>query len=148
MSRYLFLMTAALLSLGLAPAPKPDGPPEKVRTLYTSLRGMYRPVDDKSPLSHFWLHAGEKASLPKAGKWEMRLVLAFDGKERERFDGKPANAGPDGDGMKFTLPAPGKGSKHTVRSLRIHKVGDKLHLQITGGPYEGKYVLKRVPSKS
>jgi hypothetical protein len=142
------LPVVALLSLGLAPAPKPEGPPEKVVKLYASLRGLWRPVDDRSPLSGFWLHAGEKAALPAGGKWTIRLSLSFDGKVRERFDGPPARAELDGEKMKFALPLPGKGSKHTVRSLRVHKVGDKLHLQVTGGPFEGKYVLKRVPSKS
>jgi hypothetical protein len=137
------VLTSSSAVRGAEPA-KPQPSPEE---LYASLKGPWRSDDERSPLTGFWLHRNEKAAVPPPGASPWGVLLDFRGGNAEGFRGAPAKVEVECDGLRIILPAAGEGETRGTRSLLIRRDGEQMKIRVTGGNFEGAYVLKPVRSK-
>ncbi len=149
----LLMLVGSVVNSGVGVRAEPEKDQKAIKKLYDAVGGPWRPEDENSSLTFFWLSRREKEPVPPGESSESpadstwRLRLDFINKSPEGYDGAPEKVEVEGDGLTVTLVPPGKDEKRGTRTVRIRKDGDKLEVRVTGGKFEGTYKLKRVPSK-
>jgi hypothetical protein len=141
------LLCAVAAALAFAPAPLPRKPrdrddPEKAERLYDSSAGLWRSPDDSLWLH---LHRNEKAAQPGGRKWG--IVLASPDSPGEYFRDAPARVEAAGDALRIVLPSAAGGEGRRAHALLVRRDGDRLSVQVFGGPLAGSYLLEKARAK-
>jgi hypothetical protein len=116
-----------------------------VEELYPVLKGDWVSADKKATLTRFQLGKYEKKPADFASEWHIGLV--FTPGDGQGYYGPAEKVEADGDGLKITLPPPGKDDKRQTRILTVKRDEDKLEVRLLDGPFKGTWKLAQQAGK-